>query len=200
MSLNLSRSRRWMLLGLVQAICLAARPGDAHAQGRPSGNAPRLWMEVGVAAASQAHRCLTCGESATVGGGSATLAGGVTLPRSFGVGLLARAFNQFDLESSSLQSRYVVAFGQYTPPVVSFLTLNVGGGQGRHSSGASPPTSVGSGTVLYAGVALRLPPRSKIALSLTGDMLQSIDGTPRTHPRLMGIGIALGAATRSLAP
>lgn len=179
---------------LVLALSLAAWPAVGHAQGRPAGNAPRLWLEAGLSAAAQANRCVTCTPT-TVGGGSATVAAGVTLPQGFGVGLLARAFNELGFEAS-LQSRYVVVLAQYTPPVVSLLTLNVGGGQGRHSSNEPGPASNdGAGTVFYAGTALRLPPRSGLAVSLTADVVQSIDGTPRSRPRLLSVGIALGAAT-----
>lgn len=194
MSLSCRLSRVGSLLMIIH---LAARPVIGHAQGRPSGDSPRVWLELGVSAAAQEHRCTTCIGSATIGGGSATAAAGVTLPNGFGVGLLGRAFNQFSYEYS-LQSRYVIALAQYTPPAVSVLTLNVGGGQGRHSSNDPiVSSSDGTGTVLYAGTALRLPPRGGLAVSLTADVLQSIEGTPRSHPRLMSIGISLGAATPS---
>ena len=197
----MSLSRRLSRVGsLVMIVHLAAWPEAVHAQGRPLGNSPRLWLELGVSAAAQAHRCATCIGSATIGGGSATAAAGVTLPKGFGVGILGRAFNQFSFESS-LQSRYVIALGQYMPPAVSSLTLNLGGGQGRHSSDQPDVASNdGSGTVFYAGAALRVPPRSGLAVILTADVVQAIDGTPRTHPRLLSIGISLGAATPAPAP
>jgi hypothetical protein len=196
-SLNISLARRSLrLLCLVSTICLMVWPTVGRAQGRPSGNAPRLWLELGVLGAAQAHRCVAC-TPATIGGGGATAAAGVTLPQGFGVGVLGRVFSEFGFETH-LQSRYVVVLAQYTPPKVSLLTLNVGGGQGRHSSeDALSAASDGSGTVFYTGAALRLPPRTGIALSLTADLMQSIDGTPRSHPRLLSIGLALGAATPS---
>jgi hypothetical protein len=106
---------------------------------------------------------------------------------------------QFDYESS-LQSRYVIALAQYAPPAVSLLTLNVGLGHGRHFSGAVGSEIPGAGTVFYAGTALRVPPRERLAMSLTADVVQAIDGTPRTHPRLLSIGVSLGAATPAPAP
>jgi hypothetical protein len=186
------------LLGLAMIVCLAAWPAIGRAQGRPSGAAPRLWAELGLSAAAQAHRCVTCSGSA-VGGVGATVVAGVTLPQGFGVGLLGRAFSQFSYESH-LESRYVIALAQYTPPKVSFVTLNVGGGEGRHTSDEFLGTSNGSGPVFYTGAALRLPPRTGIAVSLTADVLQSIDGTPSSHPRLLSLGISLGASTSSPAP
>jgi hypothetical protein len=197
MSLMMVLSRRLARLPyVVPAIWLAAWPAVGRAQGRPSGNAPRLWLELGVAAAAQAHRCVTCTPS-TIGGGSAIAAAGVTLPQGFGVGVMGRSFSEFGFETH-LQSRYVVALAQYTPPRISLLTLNVGGGEGRHSSDdVQSAASNGSGTVLYTGAALRLPPRTGIALSLTVDLMQSIDGTPRSHPRLLSFGLAVGAATPS---
>lgn len=183
---------------LLASVHLVGWGGVAHAQARPSGSAPRLWLELGVSAAAQAHRCVTCSPS-TVGGGSATAAAGITLPNGFGVGLLRRAFNELGFEAS-LTSRYVIAFAQYAPPAVSFLTLNVGGGQGRHASNSEIVASDGSGTVVYAGTAFRVPPRSGLAVSLTADVVQSIDGTPRSHPRLLSIGLSLGAATPPPAP
>ena len=183
----------------VVVLLITVWSGGAHAQGRPSGSSPRLRLEAGLSAAGQARRCVTCTPS-TVGGVSATAAAGVTLPNGFGVGLLGRSFNELGFEASRT-SRYVIAFGQYAPAAVSFLTLNVGGGQGRHSSTEpNVASSDGSGTVFYTGVALRVPPRGQLAVSVTADVVQSIDGMPQSHPRLMSIGISLGAATPSPAP
>src|SRR5512147_117467 len=89
------RSSRVVLLASVHLVVWC---GVAHAQGRPSGSAPRLWLELGVSAAA-AHRCMTCRPS-TVGGGSATAAAGITLPNGFGVGLLSRAFSELGFEAS----------------------------------------------------------------------------------------------------
>lgn len=196
MSLHRRLGRVVLLIVTMQFVAL---PKFVHAQGRPSGDAPRLWLELGLSAAGQSHRCVTCDGSATAGGLSATAAAGVTLPQGFGVGLLGRAFSQFSIESSR-QSRYVVALAQYAPPALSLLTLNMGGGWGRHTSDSDITPSDGSGAVFYAGAALRLPPRSGLAVTLTADLLQSIDGTPASHPRLLSAGISLGAATPSPAP
>jgi len=184
---------------MLLTIQLAAWSEVGHAQGRPSGNSSRLWLELGVSGAAQARRCENCVGSTTIGGGSATAAAGVTLPEGFGVGLLGRAFMQFDFESS-LQSRYVIALAQYAPPAVSLLTLNVGLGHGRHFSGTIGSEIPGAGTVFYAGTALRVPPRERLAMSLTVDVMQSIDGTPRSHPRLLSIGVSFCVATPAQAP
>ncbi|HEX7980845.1 MAG TPA: hypothetical protein VF461_19725 [Gemmatimonadaceae bacterium] len=191
--------RSLRLCYLLVIIHLAAWPEVGHAQGRPSGINTRLWLEVGFEGGQQAHRCMTCDASTTIGGGSATAAAGVTLPQGFGIGLLARGFNQFGFESS-LQSRYVIALAQYAPPAASLLTLNVGLGHGRYFSNTISDEIEGGGTAFYAGTALRLPPRTGLAMSLTADVLQSIDGTPRSHPRLLSIGVSVAVATPSISP
>jgi len=52
----------------------------------------------------------------------------------------------------------------------------------------------------HVGRGAAVPPRAALAMSLTADVVQSIDGTPRSHPRLRSIGISLGAATPPPAP
>jgi hypothetical protein len=49
--------------------------------------------------------------------------------------------------------------------------------------------------VLFVGAALRLPPRSAVALSVTADVIQSLGEVRGVQPRLLSIGLALGAAT-----
>lgn len=175
---------------------LAAGTGQAlRAQGRPSGEG-RIWVELGLAASQQAGRCVTCTPSA-IGGPSISAAGGVTLRRGFGAAVLGRAFQQFSFESS-LNSRYFVALAQYAPARVPLLTLNAGAGWARHSGDfVSGEPSDGSGAVLYAGTALRLPPRSTYAITVTADILQSIEGSPSPHPRLFSVGLAIAAANPS---
>ena len=186
------RSVSW----LVAALCVAVPPMLVGAQGRPAGNG-RVWAELGIAAGQQTQRCHTCIGTSTIGGAALTVAAGSTLPRGFGIALLGRAFNQLDFEST-LRSRYVVALGQFTPPGVSFVTLNGGAGWGRHAGDTTPFTSDGSGGIIFAGAALRLPARAPLALSVTADLMQSISGRPDPHPRLLSIGIAVGVATTEL--
>ena len=182
-----------LLLRTLAMLSLIYPATISYAQGRPTGDR-RIWAEIGIAAAQQMRRCLSCNESATVGGASATAAAGATLRHGFGVALLGRAFQQFGFESW-LKSRYIVALGQYTPSVMSLLTVNAGAGWGRHSAEPSSVKSTGSGAIIYAGTAFRIPPRGTFALSLTADVMQSISGTPDSHARLLSIGVAVSAAT-----
>jgi hypothetical protein len=178
------------LLATVLAAVLAV---GARAQGRPLG-AGRIWWELGIAAAAEARRCTTCVDNATVGGASLSAVGGVTLPHGLGVALLARAFQQFGFESP-LNSRYVVGILQFTPSPAPVLTLNAGAGRGRHTAEQAADPNNGIGAVLYGGAALRVPPRGGLALSITADVLETVDGAPRPHPRLFSVGLAIGGAT-----
>jgi hypothetical protein len=184
-------------VAVLVAAMLGVRTGAVvQAQGRPVGDG-RIWFELGLAASQQAGRCVTCTPSA-IGGASVSAAGGVTLSRGFGVAVLGRAFQQFSFESS-LSSRYFMALAQYAPARVPVLTLNAGAGWARHSGDdVSRDPSNGSGAALYAGTALRLPARSTYAITLTADILQSIEGSPSPHPRLFSVGLAIGAATSPL--
>ena len=143
---------------------------------------------------------MTCFGTTSVGGASVSAATGVTLPGGLGVAVLGRAFNQLSFESW-LKSRYAVALAQYSPPALEILTLNAGAGWGRHSSEPNDASANGGGAILYSGVALRLPPKGSVALSVTADLIQSVSGAPRPHPRLVSFGVAIGAASaaRSLA-
>ena len=182
---------------LVVASLLFAGTGvGAEAQGRPSGDG-RIWVELGLAASQQAERCVTCTPSA-IGGASVSVAGGVTLRRGFGVGVLGRAFQQLGFEGPWFNSRYYVALAQYAPTPAPLLSLNAGAGWARHSAERPDDPGNGSGAVLYAGTSLRLPARSTYAITVTADILQSFEGSPSPHPRLFSVGLAIGAAGSSL--
>lgn len=181
---------------LVSALLMRLAVG-AQAQGRPSGMG-RIWWELGIGAAAEARRCTTCIDNATVGGASLSAVGGVTLPHGLGVSVLWRAFQQLGFESP-LNSRYVVGLVQFTPSPAAALTLNVGAGRGRHTAEQAGDPANGTGAALYAGAALRVPPRGGLALSITADVLQTVDGAPRPHPRLFSVGLAIGGATPAAA-
>jgi len=181
-------------LALVAAALHGTGTGAAEAQGRPAGDG-RIWVELGLAASQQEGRCVTCTPSA-IGGASVSAAGGVTLRRGFGVAVLGRAFQQFSFESS-LNSRYLVAIAQYAPSRAPLLSLNAGAGWARHAGEIVGDPRSGSGAVLYAGSALRIPAHSSFAVVVTADVLQSIEGSPSPHPRLFSVGLAIGAATKS---
>jgi hypothetical protein len=178
---------------LVAAALLAAIPSGARGQARPTG-ANRIWGELGLGAARQALRCRDCVRIDPIGGPVATAAIGLTLPRGFGVALVGREFDEFDLEFSQ-GSRYVVGLGQYTPPRVALLTLSAGAGWGHHHGEPSEIAINDRGAVVAAGVALRLPARSRFALSVTADVIQSIGGATMARPRLISGGLALSMAS-----
>jgi hypothetical protein len=181
----------------ILALCLAALTAlDAHAQGRPAG-AGRGWIELGITASRQTGRCIGCTGSSAVGGPSVSAAAGITLPHCLGVALLARNFVVFSFDFAQ-SSQYVVALAQYTPPSAGMLTLNAGVGRGRHSEDQG--TSNGVGAVLHAGAAVRIVPRSMFALSLTADVVQSVGGSPSSHPRLISVGLGIGGATSTPTP
>ena len=185
---------RQVVAAVAGSVLVAGTGAALHAQGRPAGDG-RIWVELGVAAGQQAGRCVTCIPNATIGGASLSAAGGVTLRRGFGVAVLGRAFNQVSFESPFYKSRYVVALAQYAPPLVPLLSLNAGGGWVRHTGDIAADPSNGSGAALYAGSAVRLPARSSVAVTVVADVLQTIGGSLVSHPRLLSVGLSIGAAT-----
>ena len=192
-----TRARPWrVVLRPIIAVALLATISPAlRAQSRPTG-AGRVWGELGVGGARQEAHCRACAGPDVVGGPVLTGAIGLTLPHGFGVTLLGRAFQRLDFEVSQ-SSRYVVALGQYTPPRLAPLTLSVGAGWGRHHGDPAPYTNNDEGAVLTGGAALRLPPRSRVALSVTADATQSIGGRTTYRPRLISAGISLSIASAS---
>lgn len=180
---------------LVAAALLAAITPVARAQSRPTGE-HRVYMEAGLGGARQTSGCGRCTPPRAIGGPVLTGAVGLTLPHGFGVALLGRAFQQLDFEESQ-GSRYVVALGQYTPPRVSPLTLSLGAGWGRHRGEPLDYANNDQGAVVVAGVALRVPARSRVALSVTADAIQSVGGATTYRPRLISGGLSLSIVSAS---
>jgi hypothetical protein len=170
---------------LTAVVLLGSFATAARAQARPEA-AGRIWGELGIEGARQAPSCRGC---VSLGGPALTVAAGLALPQGFGVALLGRAFQAFSFDYSQ-GSKYVVALGQYTPPSLALLTLNAGAGWARHRGDDN-----GEGAVLAAGVALRLPARSRVALSVTADAMQTVGGRTSYQPQLFSVGLALSIAS-----
>lgn len=170
---------------MLAVLCPAA---TVRSQGRPTGDG-RIWAEIGIGGAQQVGREGIAG----IGGASLTGSAGVTVARGFGVAVLVRGFQQLGFETS-MNSQYAVALAQFSPRAAPVVSLNVGGGWGRHTVDDFPRVREAGG-VVYAGAGLRLPPQGSLALSLTGDVMQSFSGTPGSSPRLISVGVAIGAAT-----
>ena len=178
---------------LVFSVLVATLSPTARAQSRPTG-AGRVWAELGIGAARQSLRCSDCVLIDPIGGPVATGAMGLTLARGFGVAVLGREFQEFDFENSQ-GSRYLIVLGQYTPSRITPLTLSAGAGWGHHH-GEPPEYAINDGgAVISSGLAVRLPARSRVALSITSDVIQSIGGATHARPRLISMGLALSIAS-----
>ena len=170
------------------ALLVLCPIASARGQGRPAG-VGRIWAEFGLAAAQQSGRSGYTG----IGGASITGTVGTTIARGLGAALLVRGFQQFGFETTT-NSRYVIGVAQYSPRIAQQVSLNAGGGWGRHTVDDFP-SAAESGAVMYAGGALRLPARSTVALTLFGDVMQSVSGASASRPRLVSVGIGIGFAT-----
>lgn len=185
----------------VAVLCVVLAPATLTAQSQPNG-AGRVWLEVGVGGASQAQGCARCVRSTTIGGVEASAAAGMTFSRGLGVAVLLRGFQEITFDATQ-GSKYVLGLVQYTLPRVPYLTFNAGAGRGAHKGSPVEYANTGSGAVVSAGLALRLPARGRVALGLSSDLIQSISGTREStdtrhspyHPRLFTVGISLSMAS-----
>jgi hypothetical protein len=130
-------------------------------------------------------------------------AAGISFAHGVGAAVLARAFQEFNFDFVQ-GSRYVVGLAQYTPPRTTFVTLNAGGGWGTHHGDSAPYANNGRGAVLAVGLAIRVPAGGRVAMSLSGDVLQSVSGARESaggrtaspyHPRLVTVSIGLSVAS-----
>ena len=173
-------------------VLLAGVPAFAHAQSHPVG-AHRVWAELGIGGASQTVRCGGCSSVFSNGGPIVSGAIGLTLPHGLGIALAGRAFQVFSFDVSQ-GSKYVIALGQYTPRNLAPLTFNAGMGWANHHGDQVSYTKDADDAVVAGGVALRLPARSRFALAVTADAVQSFGGTS-SQPRLVSVGLALSLAS-----
>jgi hypothetical protein len=171
------------------------------AQASPDGE-HRPWIELGLGGSRQNANCLSCFRK-KIGGATASLSIGATITPRFGVALLLRKFEEFSFEYDH-KAVYIVGLGQYSP--APGLTLNAGLGTGSQSGDDAPYGDHGRGTVIGGGVALRLPAKSTVGLTLTADWMKTVSGTRRTQsnqpttsyrPMLFTIGLGLNITRRS---
>lgn len=187
--------RRFSLLAAGHA-CLATGASNAGAQARP--DVPgRIWGEVSVSAVSQSPACRDCNALQSYVGRALTGSAGLTLSRGLGVAVVGRAFHTFNFDFSR-GSRYVIAIGQFTPSQARWLTVNAGAGRVSHDESDSPARYEGSGAAILFGAALRLPPLSRFALSLTSDMTHPVGGSGyRATAFSIGLGINISSGESS---
>ncbi|HEY7236802.1 MAG TPA: hypothetical protein VH539_21760 [Gemmatimonadaceae bacterium] len=172
-------------------------------QAQPAGP-QRVWVELGLGGSAQTPNCDGCFQTVRMGGPSASLALGLTITPSFGVALLGRAFAEISFDYSHSAS-YFVGLAQWAP--VPGITLNAGLGEGQQHGDDPPYGDNGSGAVVAAGVAIRLPSKSTFGLTLNADWIKSVSGTLRTasgqpgssyRPLLFTVGLGLNIASANM--
>ena len=174
----------------------------SKAQAMPSG-AKRAWLELNAGIARQDQNCRGCTLPGTIGGFTAAGAIGLTVTPKVGLAVVARDFTEFSFEYSQT-STYYIALAEYNPVPTLPLTINGGVGAGQHRGDNAPYGNNGSGSVLAAGLALRIPGgRSRAGLTVTADWILSVSGrstassgqTTPAHPSLLALGLGLNVAT-----
>jgi hypothetical protein len=183
-------------------LCGAMNPDNVVAQSKPEGPG-RGWVEVGVGGARQSQGCRACLRHDPIGGLAVSGSLGASFAHGLGAALLIRAFQEFSFDFTQ-GSRYIVPLVQYSPPRTTFVTVNAGVGWGTHHGDPVPYANNGDGAVLAVGLAVRIPSSGRVALSASGDVLQSVSGTHLSaagqaastyHPRLVTVGVGLSVAS-----
>lgn len=195
-------SRYHCAFAVALLLCSVVRPDNVQAQSEPEG-AGRVWAEVGLGGARQSQGCRGCVLHDPIGGLTVSAAAGISFAHGVGAAVLTRAFQEFSFEYVQ-GSRYVVGLAQYTPPGTTFVTLNTGAGWGTHHGDSAPYANNGRGAVLAVGLAIRVPAGGRVAMSVSGDVLQSVSGAresavggtaSRYHPRLVTVSVGLSVAS-----
>jgi hypothetical protein len=186
-----------LLVGVILAHALGA-------QDRPDGPDGRVWVSAGLGVGRQELGCGGCTRDHAIGGLSLTRAAGITLPRNTGAAVVVHRFTEVSFDFSQ-QSQYVMVLGQLSPPHARGVTIGVGLGHGRYWGETGPYEHRGSGLVGGAGIALRAPPGSTLALSINASYIVAFTGTRREEdpsiavPRRLRPRLAIVTASLSLA-
>ena len=184
-----------------------------EAQTRPSGTG-RPWVELDAGAGKEQQHCTGCARTGRIGGLFLALGAGVSVTQSLGIGVVIRQFEEGTFETDVQESRYLSVVGQYSPPILGHcLSLHVGAGEGWHYGSTSPgrfeqapiTENIAKGTALSAGLALRVPSGSTVALAITADVTHTVTGhTARLsggatsfRPTLVDVGIGVSVAGKS---
>lgn len=200
--------RRTVLLAMTLPVI------KVEAQARPSGTG-RPWVELDAGAGKEQQHCTGCARTGRIGGLFLALGAGVSVTQSLGLGLVVRQFEEGAFETDVQESRYLLAVGQYSPPILGHcLALHVGAGEGWHYGSTSPgrfeqaPITENSakGTALSAGLALRVPSGSTVALAITADVTHTVTGhtamlsggATSYRPTLVSVGVGLSVAGKPI--
>jgi hypothetical protein len=166
----------------------------AEAQDRPAGNYGRPWLSFGIGGGSTRYVCRTCEWVVKSGGPSLTISTGVSLPKRLGIAVSYWKHFTLSFDGSTGRARHRAVLVQYSP--LSPVTMNVGLGKGVYDGWPFKSNAREWSDITAFGLALRLPPRSVAALSLSAMYLQSarwilVDqgslGTRMMRPRTLHI-------------
>ena len=202
----------WVRRTVLLAIVLPAF--GIEAQARPSG-AGRPWLELDAGVGKEQQHCAGCARTGKIGGLFLALGAGLSVTQSLGMGLVLRQFEEFTFKTDVQESRYLLVVGQYSPPILGrCLALNVGAGEGWHYGSTSPgrfeqaaiTENSAKGKALSAGLSLRVPSGSTVALAIAADVTHTVTGhTARIsggatsyRPTLVSIGVGLSVAGKPI--
>lgn len=181
-------------------IALLASPASLGAQAHP---ATRLapWIEFGFGRGRLDPDCAGCAQTSSMNQATGSVTLGLTITPRLGVAVLGREFSGWATMLDGHIARYVVVLGQYSP--VPGLTMNVGTGIGEQLGDPPPNGDNGRGSVVAAGLALRLPPARTFGLTLTADLIKTVSGSVKTvaggvgssyRPLLLSVGLGVNIA------
>jgi hypothetical protein len=153
-----------------------------------------VWFEIGAELNAQSHNCASCVRTANTAGPALVGGLGVALPASFGFGVVARRYREFNYEHAE-SSSYVLVIGQYSIPKSKSVTINVGAGHARHDGDPHTQDNRGSGAAVSLGTSLRVPANGKLALAINASMLKTVGGNSDFKPTTFAFGMGLNLAT-----
>ncbi len=153
----------------------------------------RMFVDVQFGGELQARNCSQCPSSQYAGGPAIQAVVGAALGRGLGVGIAARAFQQFSYEYDQ-SSLYWLLIARYTLPKWNNLSLNAGVGHARHEADTTPGARYSeAGAAVSGGVTLRLPAYSRVGLTTNLGVIKTVGGRGDFRPLTATFGVGLNA-------
>lgn len=193
------RARSWSVCAA--AVLLASLPG-ARLFGQ-SRFEPQFWAAGYFGIGSQTRGCSCQGITAPDPASGPVIFGtaGIDLLRGFGVGIAKGVWFLPDLSESGTgrNTSFTDVVFRYTPPRFTALALHLGVGSATSSDDALGTGGSMLGTVGVGGVSMRLPARSLVGFTISGEYLRAFSGTQpngsRYRPQMVLLAVGIDVSS-----